>query len=893
MYERVIYITPHSTVEARDLIFDRIISASAWNDYSSILYLCPNQFAVKETLRDFLSFLKRMEKPTAFIPFRASTLYRLALSIHKERAITEDMRILILCDMLRDRNTGYPAQLSWLLKKIRHHIPNIEPSEFRERVKGLIFEEKAFKRLDEAITHLQRYSERIERIGLVDYEECLKDIATLDMPFYESLVIDGFYDPTPLETSVIKRVIENSGNVYISAEDGSGILNSLHDRGFKKILIKGDHQREDVVSNSYPSMEDEVEGIARRVKDLILQGLDPFRIVVTFPDLSKYLPMLRRVFKRYEIPISISGIALSDTFPLLALNDMFTSIENDYPRNEFLSFLTSPCFPEIHKVVREYAVTYSYMAEVIKGKKVWLSIKDIIMATSNDEIEAHEIERLSTFQKELTDVIRRLEDLKEKKGLLDFVNLLEKTLDGFGFFNYLKAMNKEIYAELMDAFSDLRRFAVFYQDVSFIDTPWFYLMQSLKNRTIENNDIGGVRILQYESSVCVKADMIFFGGLIEDDLPSKPPLDPYLPETVKRGLGMPDLEYYIERQKRYFKRLLNLTSREPYLSYPSSEGDRVFLPSPFLNWDRIRRYEDINIFSHEDILVYEGAIKGDDFDSVILWDGDFTDDMKTLHILKGRIDEFINGFINVTDLDLLRRCPLCFYIERILCLKPIEPIRFEVDAKLWGSIAHRTMEEFIKNNQKNIEAVLSCLEDVLNGFSIKGFWADVAREIFKRLLPTIRSIEAGLSGDGFMPFRLEERITGEVGGVRLKGKIDRVDIKSDIRGQTSENRHSNGAILLDYKTGGIDGDSLQLPLYAYMWQAMHNEPVMKTGFYSLRDGEIKWFPKKIEMDEFIHDATERVRELIERMRNGDFSTRPSGKGRCGFCYHRPLCRLSE
>jgi len=885
MCERLVYTSSSCGGRIRRLIFERIIHICQGNDYSSVLYLSPNQFTLKEAMRDFLSFLKETKGCSAFIPFNASTLYSLATSLQKKKVITEDMRRLLLCEILNNQNMGHASELSGLLKKIIHYLPDIELTGFKEKVRGLIFEEKVMRRLDEAIDTLQEYNERVREMGFLDYEQSLKGIITSEIPRYETVVIDGFYDPTPLELRVIDRVINNSGNVYISAEEDTGLLRFIKsmENGFDLLQDRDEQERRCVVCDSYPSMEDEVEGLARRVNVMIMKGVEPFKIVITFPTLSRYLPMIKRVFRRYGIPLDIPEIEFLNTPPFVALNDMLTSIENDYPRNEFLSFLTSPCFPGIHQVIKEYAVTYSYRAEIIKGKKAWLSISEIIMATSLNEPGEDEIERLKTFQKELSGVIKTIEGLMRQDEMPAFIDLLEEVLEGFGFFNYLKEFNKTLYTEVMDALSDLRAFTMRCRKPAFIGKPWFYLREFLRGRRTYNEGINGVRVIPYELAAGVDADMVFFGGLTEEEIPSKPPIDPYLPETVKRSIGIPDLEYYINRQKRYFKRLLNISKNEPYLCYPSNEGDRVFLPSPFLDWNTIRKAEELHIFSKEDILIYEGSVKGYDVDSKIMWSGDLT------HVkgLKKKINEFTRNFINVTDIDLFRRCPFRFYIERILNIEPMSPPRFEVDARLWGNIAHKTMERLFRDNQIQPDALLNCLEETLKELSIKGFWADVAGEIFKGILPSLLYIERRLRKEGFIPLIVEEKITGMLEGLRLKGKIDRVDIKRGGIGHEAD-----VVILLDYKTGGIDGESLQLPLYAYLWQGMSDKPVIRTGFYSLRDRDIMWYPKDGDIDGFIRSAIERFQEIITMMRDCIFSVPPSRRGECRNCYHKSLCKLS-
>ena len=67
------------------------------------------------------------------------------------------------------------------------------------------------------------------------------------------------------------------------------------------------------------------------------------------------------------------------------------------------------------------------------------------------------------------------------------------------------------------------------------------------------------------------------------------------------------------------------------------------------------------------------------------------------------------------------------------------------------------------------------------------------------------------------------------------------------------------------------------------------ETVEKTGYYSLKEGRVKWFPKKIGMKEFMQDAVLKAEEIAGNMKNGMFPAMPFKDTECGYCYHSPLC----
>jgi hypothetical protein len=258
----------------------------------------------------------------------------------------------------------------------------------------------------------------------------------------------------------------------------------------------------------------------------------------------------------------------------------------------------------------------------------------------------------------------------------------------------------------------------------------------------------------------------------------------------------------------------------------------------------------------------------------------------------------------VTDIDYCRKCPYRFYIEKVLGLEIEEPPRYEVEARLWGSLAHKTMEHIFRQGDIEIEhleeRLFQALDAGLQQFPVGDFWLGVARDIFKRLLPGLQELETERKRQGYRPLMIEQKLSAEINGMKLKGKIDRVDIKheSGVRGQGSDDARrttidGDTVILLDYKTGNIDRDSLQLPLYALMWREKYSEPIEKVGYYSLKEAVINWYPGKAGMDAYMSNAFTIAEAVVRNMRDGYFPAEPFSLSECRYCGHGPLCEMKK
>jgi CRISPR/Cas system-associated exonuclease Cas4 (RecB family) len=235
-----------------------------------------------------------------------------------------------------------------------------------------------------------------------------------------------------------------------------------------------------------------------------------------------------------------------------------------------------------------------------------------------------------------------------------------------------------------------------------------------------------------------------------------------------------------------------------------------------------------------------------------------------------------------------------------------EPPKFEVEARLWGSLAHKTMEHLFRDGEIDIDGMDNRLFEgltlALKRFPVGDFWSKVAHDIFRRLIPELKAREKEIRADGFTPFQVEKKVAAEIGSLKLKGKIDRIDRKkSEVRSQKSEviqqrttdNGQRDSVILLDYKTGRPDKDSLQLPLYISMWQKENPDIVEKAGIYSLRDGSITWYPSKGEMTEYTEGAIIKAEEIVGNINRGVFPPEPHNEQECRYCYHSPLCEGAQ
>ena len=205
MKQTTLFIAPLGTRNKREAIFKEIVSLYPENNFSSVLYLAPNNSVLTEAKRQFFSYLKKAGRKSVYIPFQASTIKQLAVNLYdsltppilpldkgknKEglshppvgkggNVISERMRTLILCGILKDKNVGYASLLSDLFRKIRHYIPEKDLSRLTDEIRQLIFEEKTRHRAVKAIEILQIYESFLDEKKLIDTEDVLENCISI------------------------------------------------------------------------------------------------------------------------------------------------------------------------------------------------------------------------------------------------------------------------------------------------------------------------------------------------------------------------------------------------------------------------------------------------------------------------------------------------------------------------------------------------------------------------------------------------------------------------------------------------------------------------------------------------------------------------------------------
>ena len=241
----------------------------------------------------------------------------------------------------------------------------------------------------------------------------------------------------------------------------------------------------------------------------------------------------------------------------------------------------------------------------------------------------------------------------------------------------------------------------------------------------------------------------------------------------------------------------------------------------------------------------------------------------------------------VTAFGSYLRSPYTFYLEKRQRLRRAEDGQREMDGMIFGNVAHTVLERFglsdVRDSDKVVvveETLKSLLDDVVAerfGGGVQPAVAVQLQQLSQRLQRFARD-QADWAAQGWRVEAVEWAPPGgsvplEVDGevIALRGRIDRID----------RNEHTGQLAILDYKTGeNVDTPNrthgpnkqglwkdLQLPLYVLLAAEQNPGPETRLGYFALPQDSSKggvlladWSPGELAAAHLV------AKEIVRRVR---------------------------
>ena len=292
------------------------------------------------------------------------------------------------------------------------------------------------------------------------------------------------------------------------------------------------------------------------------------------------------------------------------------------------------------------------------------------------------------------------------------------------------------------------------------------------------------------------------------------------------------------------------------------------------------------------------------------------------------IDAIREGVLSATSLQSYLYCPAKFYYSFIKGLENEDEVLEAMDAGALGEVFHKTMENLYRpfvgkcltgadidammKDRKSLKALVrELIIKKMQTVDVSGRDLVVEEVIVEYVLRTLkhdRDLLARSRAEGFEILYLEERMTGEFEGFKIKGFADRID------------RYLGGEVrIVDYKTGKVEQDdiditddnaagvvdklfgpsnngrpkiALQLYLYGLLTQGradLKDRPVVNS-IYSVS----RLFTEPLEdcpaNAEFARLTRERLKDLLAEMTDPSVPFRRTDELKtCEYCDFKMIC----
>lgn len=740
-------------------------------------------------------------------------------------------------------------------------------------------------------------------------------------------------------------------SVARSAKDGEAVLASPDSSVYRPSMVaqrgsETDGTARDSVAPPAPLIRnaagerDEIWGCAKEIRRLLDSGAPPREIALTARSLDPYLRWVREIFRDHCIPIADPPALPLQEHPLArVLLHLFHLSASGFPRDAVLSIIRHPLFGSAGP-----ARHWEYLVDVlrIRREEDWTRLRDMV----GEDYEVQSGGRKDEDRRVLRipkDSIRSLYDafsrttqpaLPERGPWRSFTRTCSDLLS---LFDWGAATEDE--AQVREAVSAILRRLGDLDDVEGEVTRDDFLatldrecdrarMQAVASTGVSFLDAMGIRGLSF--------DYVFTVGLNAHAFPRFIVEEPFISDAVRQsvlrayGHHLPVRRDGYDEERLLF-RLIQAAVRKQWVCYfqRSDSKGRHKDPSPFLRpwlkgdvqvtavprglWARLANGEPLTP-SERTLVVPDPAAWlrafGRDPD---LMEGS----LECIRELEGRQAGAFDGVVgegripsefSPTGMERYALCPFKYFAADVLRLFPFEEVDEEDDLSRMelGRLLHGILERLFRaleargfrsdDLEKEVEEAsrAACAEfEAGLRVPLTGLRAVRATQAARYVLEFSRWELAHLAP--WVPVRFEAGGTAELGGVRFRGRMDRIDRNPDGLHRVIDYKlRRSSAWEGKLGTKAKRGEKLQPPVYLACEGAAEARFVFVSDFAS-RDPSITRLETVMSAEEWrkVRDEVEQtIRIFADSIRSGFFFVRPddSEHGHCRSCEYSGVCR---
>ena len=326
-----------------------------------------------------------------------------------------------------------------------------------------------------------------------------------------------------------------------------------------------------------------------------------------------------------------------------------------------------------------------------------------------------------------------------------------------------------------------------------------------------------------------------------------------------------------------------------------------------------------------------------------------TDNVSAMNELSRRLNSLASKQYSISQLETYAKCPFKFFVERVLGIEKIEEPTEDIEAIEMGRLLHSILYEFYSIIRDKKIKLAGCDEPTFNEAeklifkiaeeqiqttafkspltfyekekilglnsnrkqSILYQFLEVEQKCEDEFLPLFFEVSFGKLRESESDQLLSDKTPISIDRVKLRGKIDRVEVNAKL----------DSFNVVDYKLNGAkpsfdelkNGISLQLPVYLFAAAELLSKKFERKYspnemfIYSLKYAVDEFGKDKVNLgrkkdeeirsvEQLIAKTIEHIKHYVQEISNGKFGLSPHDdreKIVCRYCQFRMVCRIDE
>jgi ATP-dependent helicase/nuclease subunit B len=617
------------------------------------------------------------------------------------------------------------------------------------------------------------------------------------------------------------------------------------------------------------SLEQEARAAAMQVRLWLNAGKRDIAIVAQDRVVAR---RMRALLERAEVLVTDeTGWTFATLSVSTVLERWLTALQSDFYHHDLLDLLKSPfIFADTAVSERKSAV---YQLEQLLRKQGVVAGLEKFMALAGHEAALHQpLARLRQAAVLLEQGKKRtlaewLSALRESLNVLGIDAGLQQDDAGQQLLRALETWQQELHSdEGRYRFAEWRR----------------WLAQQLDSETFRDSSIDSpVRFTHLAATRWRAFDAVLLLGCDADHLPGAADGGRWFNDAVRSSLGLPTRDTNAARQRDDLLALLALNDCV-LVTWQKDRNGEAGLLSPYLEMLR-----DLHALTYGDDLgerELHGYLAAEEARTV-----DMPQATQPTPAVAAAI---VPAGVSISAYNSLVACPYQFYARHILRLNELDEVQEGIEKRDYGERVHDILQRFhgrypqvTGHLREEMETALRQIsEEVFADLLAQDFAARAWLARWYKSLPAYLEWQGESEAQGWRYAEAESKFDWELEGVRLRGRIDRLDVRDEEK------------LVLDYKTQSEQvlrnklrepGEDVQLACYAYAHEAAD------AAFVSIENGKVKLVEPKHDVPLLAQLNAERLVQVMERMRNGAGLPANGIDAVCGYCEMRGVCRKGE